>query len=184
MFLNKKYYNLFLNLVVLAIYVQCEYVKVKCLYERLGISQDASETEIKRAYRKKAAVKHPDKNRDNPDATEEFQDLNEAAEVLMNEKTRKLYNKCGMDCVKREGAGGHHDHGDIFSNFFGDFGFGFGDERGPREAAKGATITMDLFVTLEELYSGKFVEVRGTADNNVNDQFVTTVYRILIDVSY
>lgn len=164
MYLNKNYYNLFLNLVVLAIYVQCEYVRISCLYERLGVSKSSTEHEIKRAYRKKAALKHPDKNRDNPHATEEFQDLNEAADILLDAKTRKLYDKCGMDCVKREGNGGH-DHGDIFSSFFGDFGFGFGDERGPREAAKGATITMDLFVTLEELYSGKFVEVRGITDN-------------------
>lgn len=158
-------FNLIVNLLVLITYAYCEYVEKECLFERLGVSREAKVDEIKRAYRKKAAVMHPDKNPDNPHATQQFQALTEAYTVLSDTTKRDLYKRCGMDCVKREeaGGGGGHDHADIFASFFGD-GFGgfggFGEERGQRETAKGATITMDLFVTLEELYNGKFVEVR------------------------
>lgn len=61
--------------------------------------------------------------------------------------------------MKKEGAGGGGGM-DPFASFFGDFGFGFGNgNQGQREVAKGADIVMDLYVTLEELYSGNFVEV-------------------------
>lgn len=159
---KSNYFNLIVNLLVLVTYAYCEYVEQSCLFERLGVSREATVDEIKRSYRKKAAVMHPDKNPDNPNATRQFQELTEAYEVLSDKSKRKLYKKCGMECVKREGAGGGGDHADIFASFFGDgFGFGgFGEERGQRETPKGATITMDLFVSLEELYSGKFIEVR------------------------
>lgn len=102
--------------------------------------------------------RHPDTNRDDPDATERFQRVNKAYEVLSDEDKRKAYDKCGVKCVEREGS---MDHTDPFASFFGDFGFSFGGEErgGPRETPKGGTITMDLFVSLEELYNGNFVEV-------------------------
>lgn len=166
MHLGKSYYNLFINVLALVTCVYCEYQSKPNLFERLEVHEEATEVEIKRAYRKQAVAKHPDKNQDNPHATHEFQELTEAYNILSNKKERERYRDCVkrkgyvVDCVKSDNDFGGHDHSDIFSNFFGDFGFGFGEERGRREVARGATITMDLYVTLEELYSGNFIEVR------------------------
>jgi DnaJ family protein B protein 11 len=72
-----------------------------------------------------------------------------------------MYDRCGEDCLKKDGSMGSNDP---FSSFFGDFGFGFGGERErSKEVLRGADIVMDLFVTLEELYSGNFVEVSFTS---------------------
>nr|CAG4634660.1 EOG090X02IK [Alona affinis] len=96
---------------------------------------------------------------------------------------RELFDRCGEECVKKEGAGGGGGM-DPFASFFGDFGFGFGNNhQGQREVAKGADIVMDLFVTLEELYSGNFVEIThnkpvlkpasGTRKCNCRQEMVT-----------
>ncbi len=71
--------------------------------------------------------------------------------VFLFDLFRKLYDR----------HGGGESHGDPFSSFFGDFfgGFGGGGNSGERETPKGETVVMDLWVTLEELYSGNFVEV-------------------------
>lgn len=126
-------------------------------YGILGVGKSASSNEIKKAYRKMAAQLHPDKNPDDPDAASKFQDLGAAYEVLSDEDKRRKYDECGEECVKRDGA---MDGTDPFASFFGDFGFNFGgDDRRPRDTPKGGTIVMDLYVTLEELYTGNFVEV-------------------------
>lgn len=127
-------------------------------YAILGISRSASLVEIKKQYRKLAKELHPDKNPDDPNASAKFQDLGAAYEVLSDDDKRKMYDRCGEECLKKDGM---MDNSDPFASFFGDFGFfGDGDSRGgAREAPRGATIVMDLLVTLEELYSGNFVEV-------------------------
>ena len=103
---------------------------------------------------------HPDKNKDDPKASEKFQDLGAAYETLSDSEKRELYDRCGEECVKKDGAGGGGGM-DPFASFFGDFGFQFGNgNHGQREIAKGADIVMDLYVTLEELYTGNFVEVK------------------------
>lgn len=125
-------------------------------YEILGITKSATAYEIKKAYRRKALKEHPDTNRDDPDANERFQRVNKAYEVLSDDDKRKAYDRCGVKCVEREGGM----DSDPFASFFGDFGFSFGNEdRGPRDTPRGGTITMDLFVSLEELYNGNFIEV-------------------------
>lgn len=128
-------------------------------YGILDIDIKASTHEIKKAYRKLAKELHPDKNPDDPNASSKFQDLGAAYEVLSDDEKRKLYDRCGEECLKKDGM---MDHSDPFASFFGDFGFGFGDEGrgGAREVPRGANIVMELLVTLEELYSGNFVEVR------------------------
>lgn len=152
--------HILVNLLLIISQSVCEELD---LYATLEIDRSAKQYEIKKAYRKLAAKLHPDKNKDDVDATKKFQNINQAYEVLSDEEKRKLYDKCGMKCVEREGG---MDHSDPFASFFGDFGgfggFGFGDERGARDTPKGGTIVMDLFVSLEELYSGNFVEVSLT----------------------
>lgn len=138
-------------------------------YAILGIRRDATLNEVKKSYRKLAKTLHPDKNKDDPKASEKFQDLGAAYEVLSDDDKRKTYDRCGEDCLKRDGM---MDNSDPFASFFGgDFGFGFGDERGhARDTPKGGTIVMDLYVTLEELYTGNFVEVIGFKSSSIESR--------------
>lgn len=126
-------------------------------YSILGISRNANQYQIKKAFRALARQLHPDKS-DDPNASEKFSDINDAYSVLSNEEKREQYDRCGEDCVKKDGMMGG---GDPFASFFGDFGFfgGGGGGSETRETPKGANVVMDLYVSLEELYNGNFVEV-------------------------
>jgi len=155
-------------------------------YKILGVSRNANTNQIKKAYRKLAKEQHPDRNPDDPNANEKFQDLGAAYEALSDPDKRKLYDRGGEEALQKEGGMGG---GDPFSSFFGDFG-GFGDffggghqQHGERETPRGATIDMDLYVTLEELYLGNFVELthnkpvmkpaHGTRRCNCRQEMVT-----------
>lgn len=99
---------------------------------------------------------HPDKNQNDPEATEKFSQLRNAYEVLSDDRMRKDYDRCGEKCVKKDSMAAGHDP---FSSFFGDFGFHFDESPGQKELPKGGTIVLDLHVSLEELYNGNFVQV-------------------------
>uniref|UniRef100_A0A0K8R9R0 Putative molecular chaperone n=1 Tax=Ixodes ricinus TaxID=34613 RepID=A0A0K8R9R0_IXORI len=125
-------------------------------YKILGVSRSANVNQIKKAYRKLAKELHPDKNKDDPHAQEKFQDLGAAYEVLSDSDKRSAYDKHGEEGLKHDAFGGS----DPFASFFGDFGFfGEGSRNEQRETPRGSDVVMDLWVTLEELYSGNFVEV-------------------------
>lgn len=150
-------------------------------YKILDVSKSASLHEIKKAYRRLAKELHPDKNKDDPDASQKFQDLGAAYEVLSDEDKRKKYDRCGEDCLQKEGM---MDNMDPFASFFGDFGFHFGNGGNEQhDTPKGANIIMDVFVTLEDLYSGTFVEItrnkpvmkaaKGTRKCNCRQEMIT-----------
>jgi len=157
-------------------------------YKILGVSKRADTNTIKKAYRKLAKALHPDKNPDDPEAEEKFQDLGVAYETLKDPDLRKIYDKGGEEALQKNERGGG---GSPFDSFFGGGGspfddfFGFGGEQrgGEREAPKGANIVMELWVTLEELYVGNFVEMthnkpvakeaRGTRRCNCRQEMVT-----------
>ncbi|KAJ8983429.1 hypothetical protein NQ317_005894 [Molorchus minor] len=72
-------------------------------YKILGVSKSASLHEVKKAYRRLAKELHPDKNQDDPNASQKFQDLGAAYEVLADEEKRKKYDRCGEDCLQKDG---------------------------------------------------------------------------------
>ena len=96
-------------------------------YEILGVAREASEDEIKRAFRRLARELHPDVS-DAPDAADRFRELAEAYDVLSNTRMRELYDRHGLAGLRRGGySPGDFDFGDlsdVFSAFFGESLFG------------------------------------------------------------
>jgi DnaJ homolog subfamily B member 11 len=95
-------YSVILNCVILLI-LSSDVLANRDFYKILKISKTANTNEVKKAYRKLAKELHPDKNKDDPNASEKFSDLSAAYEVLSDDAKRKLYDRCGEECVKKEG---------------------------------------------------------------------------------
>lgn len=121
-------------------------------YETLGVSENASQEEIKKAYRKKAKKYHPDSNGDEADE-EKFKKINKAYDVLSDEEKKKKYDRFG-----KEGVEGHAQRGqrraasnfqDIFEQMFGGGGRGRG-----RRQQKGEDLRIQTRISLEEAYEG------------------------------
>ncbi len=137
-------------------------------YELLGVSRNASASDIKKAYRKKALQYHPDKNPDDPKAEEVFKEISEAYEVLKDPEKKSTYDQYGHAAYKQSarggGAGGFHDPFDIFKEVFGSGGgifeefFGGGSStRGG--AHRGSDLRYDLEISLEEAAKGVSKEI-------------------------
>ncbi len=137
-------------------------------YELLGLSRDASETEIKKSYRKMAMKYHPDRNPDDKEAEEKFKEIQRAYAVLSDPQKRAAYDQYGHAGVDG-GAGGFGGGG--FGGFSGGFGDVFGDifenifsqgqGGGGRQsrAQRGADLQMTVQLTLEEAAQGKQIEI-------------------------
>ncbi|KAF3627578.1 Chaperone protein dnaJ 3 [Capsicum annuum] len=121
-------------------------------YGILGVSKNATEDEIKKAYRKAAMKNHPDKGGD----PEKFKELAQAYEVLSDSQKREIYDQYGEDALKEGmgGGGGMHDPFDIFESFFGGNPFGGGGSGRGRRQRRGEDVVHPLKVSLEDLYSG------------------------------
>ena len=133
-------------------------------YEILGVTKNASATEIKKAYRKKAIQYHPDKNPDDPKAEEMFKKAAEAYEVLSDPNKKARYDQFGHAAF--EGGGGFGGGGmnmeDIFSQFGDIFGSAFGGGfsgfggfgGGGQRRVKGSNLRIRVKLTLEEVANG------------------------------
>jgi molecular chaperone DnaJ len=147
-------------------------------YEVLLVSREATEEEIKRSYRKLAVKFHPDKNPDDPHAEEQFKELGEAYDVLMDGDKRAAYDRYGHAAFAQGNGGsarggGFHDPFDIFREVFGGAGggaggifetfFGGGGAQVDRDGRqRGSDLRYDMQITLEEAAFGvdKEIEVR------------------------
>ena len=140
-------------------------------YDVLGVTRDAGDEEIKRAFRQKAKQYHPDANPDNPGAEARFKELNEAYEVLSDEEKRSAYNRFGENWQHYQGFNGGNpagaggdghftDMSDIFETLFNSAdgrrqagGFGGFHQAATRPRA-GRHIERDVQISLLEAYQG------------------------------
>src|SRR5437870_4299976 len=126
-------------------------------YEVLGVARNATDEEIKKAFRKLAHQHHPDKNPGNRKAEERFRELAEAYQVLSDAERRSMYDRFGHAAFEQGGGVGGFEFGagfeDILGDLFGDF-FGTGRTRGRTRARRGQDLRYDLEVTFEEAAFG------------------------------
>ena len=133
-------------------------------YEILGVNRDASDADIKKAYRKLAMKYHPDRNPDSKDAEEHFKEAKQAYEVLSEPDKRAAYDRyghAGVDPSMGAGGGqGFEGFGDAFGDIFGDI-FGGGGGRGGRSNVyRGADLRYNLEISLEEAARGAEKTIR------------------------
>jgi molecular chaperone DnaJ len=156
-------------------------------YDLLGVSRDANESELKKAYRKKAMQYHPDRNPDDKVAEQKFKEVNEAYDVLKDSQKRAAYDQYGHAAFDPasggfggagagaggggnpfgggfHASGGAHGFGDFFDDVINEFmggrrGAGGGSAAG-NQAARGADLRYNLEISLEDAFRGKTMEIR------------------------
>lgn len=139
---------------------------MKDYYEILGVSRQAGQEDIKKAFKTLGLKWHPDRNKGNKEAEEKFKEINGAYEVLKDEKKRAAYDRMGHDHFTQSASGGGGGHGgahgfrpedisDIFESMFEEF-MGGGQRRRQRKSQhqKGRDLYFQLEITLEEAFSG------------------------------
>ena len=136
----------------------------KNYYSILGVEKSASQDEIKKAYRKKAMMYHPDKNPNNKEAESKFKELSEAYEVISDEKKRSQYDNMGHDGYTNNaqygGGGGGFNHGG-YNDFFGNFEDLFSMFGGQKKRAaagpqpmRGEDLSQGISISLKECFLG------------------------------
>ena len=138
-------------------------------YEVLGFSKNASEADLKKAYRRAAQKYHPDRNPDNKEAEEKFKECKEAWEVLSDSQKRAAYDQFGHAGVDPSMGGGYGPAGagagasfsDIFGDVFGDiFGGARAGGGGGQRVYRGSDLRYNLELSLEDAVAGTTVKIR------------------------
>lgn len=138
----------------------------KDYYEVLGVAKTASASDIKKAFRRLAMKHHPDRNKENTkEAEEQFKEINEAYEVLSDEKKRAMYDQYGHDGVNAQMGGGPGGFGgagfgDIFGDVFEHIFTGGGRQQGRSRAQQGNDLGYSLELTLEQAAKGFTTEIQ------------------------
>ena len=134
-------------------------------YEVLGVSQSASEKEVKKAYKKLAMKYHPDRTAGDKAKEETFKEVKEAYEVLNDDQKRAAYDQYGHAAFEQGGHGGFgggggggfgQDFGDIFGDIFG----GGGGGRGRQRQQRGSDLRYNVDLSLEDAVKGKSLEIK------------------------
>ncbi|CAN5325075.1 molecular chaperone DnaJ [soil metagenome] len=137
-------------------------------YEILELPRNASEAEIKKAYRRLAMKHHPDRNSSDKASEAHFKIVKEAYEVLSDNRKRAAYDQFGHAGIdpSRGGGGGAFNFGDIFGDIFGDvFSDAFG-ARGGKASGRGADLRYDLEITLNQAVFGTAITLKVPTLNN------------------
>ncbi|MHC8441488.1 MAG: molecular chaperone DnaJ [Candidatus Eutrophobiaceae bacterium] len=143
-------------------------------YEVLGVVRNASDSEIKKAYRRLAMKFHPDRNAGDKAAEETFKGIQEASEVLLDPRKRQIYDKVGHAGLNgsdvERGGGGFQGSGinDIFESVFGDIFSGGQRSGGRRSTQRGSDLQYQIELTLEEAVLGASKELRIPAQLKCN----------------
>ena len=136
-------------------------------YEVLGVGRDASERDIKKAYKRLAMKFHPDRNQGDQSAADKFKEVKEAYEILTDPQKKAAYDQYGHAAFEQGGGGfggggfggGGADFGDIFGDVFGDI-FGGGRRGGGQQRAqRGADLRYNMELSLEEAVRGVSKEI-------------------------
>ena len=133
-------------------------------YEVLGVAKNATEAELKSAFRKAAMVHHPDRNPGDKDAEVKFKELNEAYQCLSDGQKRAAYDRFGHAAFDQGGGGGGFgaegfasSMADIFDDLFGGLG---GGRRNSGGRERGSDLRYNMEITLEEAFSGKAATIK------------------------
>src|SRR5271170_2143485 len=148
-------------------------------YEVLSVSRDASDSELKTAYRKLAMQYHPDRNPDDPSAEAKFKECSEAYSVLSDAEKRAAYDRYGHAAFQNGGGGnpftgggfgGAQDLGDIFGDLFGEmFNMGGSTNRKASRVQRGRDLRYDLTLEFEEAVFGIEKEITIRRMETCND---------------
>ena len=138
-------------------------------YSVLGVGKNATDEEIKKAYRKMAMKYHPDRNPGDKQAEEKFKEVGEAYDVLGDRSKRDAYDRYGhagvdgmggMGGGPGAGAGGFGGFAEAFGDIFGDIFGGGGSRGGANQVFRGADLRYAMEITLEQAANGYETEIR------------------------
>jgi DnaJ family protein A protein 2 len=127
----------------------------KKYYELLGINKNASETDIKKAYRKLAMKYHPDKNPNNKEAEEKFKEITQIYEVLSSQEKKSIYDKYGEEALKGNAGGMPQNAHSVFEHLF---GMNFDEENEGEKKTRIEPTLETIEISLEDLYRGVNIE--------------------------
>ncbi len=134
-------------------------------YELLGVDRQASEGDLKKAYRKLAMKYHPDRNQGDAEAEAKFKEISQAYDILSDEEKRDAYDRFGHAAFQGGAGGGGFEGGfgssfaDVFDDLFGEFMGGGGGRQQRGGNNRGADLRYNMDITLEEAFNGKAAKI-------------------------